>query len=169
MAMWKRLSFLVTRSQPPLLSSPTAWLSNFYQVISLPVCPISYERENKHVKGCERSYITKKIHTSMINSPRVQFSSSSTVFYIKQCCWMCNENLTPTHAFCGKCNSLQPLSPGHTHFEVMGIERNFNIDTRALVNTFRRLQAQFHPDRYSTKSEVIMIITSVQFMWSIVL
>ncbi|KAK4299647.1 hypothetical protein Pmani_028106 [Petrolisthes manimaculis] len=84
----------------------------------------------------------------MLKLPRVKFCS----LVLKQC-WNCDENLSLTSAFCNKCNKLQPLNPDYTHFEVLGIERNFSIDTVALVKTYRNLQGRFHPDRYSTKSE----------------
>lgn len=158
LAMWKSIpAVLVTRCKYPLLLNRKTWLSNSSRLISLALCPSSFNRENKRVIECERPYIAKVHSFNIIKSPCVKFSSS--VLNDKQCCWNCHESLSPTHAFCGHCNSLQPLNPDHTHFQVLGIERNFNIDTRALVKIFRKLQAQFHPDRYSTKSEVCTVLT----------
>ncbi|XP_063889098.1 iron-sulfur cluster co-chaperone protein HscB-like isoform X2 [Scylla paramamosain] len=55
--------------------------------------------------------------------------------------------------FCSSCKSLQPLDSHRDHFSILGIKMNFNIDTQALMRRFKKLQAQYHPDRYSTKPE----------------
>ena len=39
------------------------------------------------------------------------------------------------------------------HFELFGLAEGFELDTRQLAETYRRLQTQFHPDRFATAPE----------------
>ncbi|XP_045114931.1 iron-sulfur cluster co-chaperone protein HscB-like [Portunus trituberculatus] len=68
-------------------------------------------------------------------------------------CWKCQGDVPADTEFCSSCKSLQPLDSHRNHFSILGIKMNFNIDTQALMRKFKRLQTQYHPDRYSTKSE----------------
>ncbi|XP_045595685.1 co-chaperone protein HscB homolog isoform X1 [Procambarus clarkii] len=68
-------------------------------------------------------------------------------------CWNCETELPPSSPFCETCNTLQPLDKKLDYFKLMGIERVYNIDTQVLAKTFRKLQVQFHPDKFSLKAE----------------
>ncbi|KAG0729906.1 Iron-sulfur cluster co-chaperone protein HscB, mitochondrial [Chionoecetes opilio] len=68
-------------------------------------------------------------------------------------CWKCQNEVPDDTEFCLSCKSLQPLDHHRNHFSILRIQRSFHLDTKALTKRFRRLQAQFHPDRYSVKSE----------------
>lgn len=39
------------------------------------------------------------------------------------------------------------------HFELFGLPQGFPLDAAALADTYRRLQAQFHPDRFAAAPE----------------
>ncbi|KAK8734305.1 hypothetical protein OTU49_006114 [Cherax quadricarinatus] len=68
-------------------------------------------------------------------------------------CWKCETHLPRRTFFCDKCNTLQPVDYKLDHFEVMGIERTFDIDADLLAKNFKKLQIQFHPDKFSLKSQ----------------
>ncbi|MGL5302763.1 MAG: co-chaperone HscB [Aeromonas sp.] len=39
------------------------------------------------------------------------------------------------------------------HFELFGLVEGFELDTHQLADTYRRLQTQFHPDRFASASK----------------
>lgn len=69
-------------------------------------------------------------------------------------CWKCNSEVPLSTHFCEKCSSLQPLHERLNAFEILGIEKVFNVDVGALKKAFRKLQTLFHPDKFSLKVEV---------------
>ncbi|XP_050694051.1 iron-sulfur cluster co-chaperone protein HscB-like isoform X3 [Eriocheir sinensis] len=68
-------------------------------------------------------------------------------------CWSCQSVIPTDTEFCLSCKSLQPLNKQRDYFTVLGIQKNFSIDTKALAKRFRMLQAQYHPDRYTLNPE----------------
>ncbi|XP_042866683.1 iron-sulfur cluster co-chaperone protein HscB-like [Penaeus japonicus] len=81
-------------------------------------------------------------------------SAPSLSTSIRLICWNCLKDLTSSYAsHCGACKALQPADSKRNHFEVMGVEKRFGLDTKQLTRTFRLLQAQVHPDKFSLKSE----------------
>lgn len=69
-------------------------------------------------------------------------------------CWNC-DNEVPLHTqLCGKCNSLQPFDHKINNFEILGVQKMFNVDAKILKKTFKKLQIRFHPDKFSNKSQV---------------
>lgn len=68
-------------------------------------------------------------------------------------CWNCQEEFTSYSSVCSSCKSLQPSNQKLNYFDVMKVEKRFGMETKQLSKTFRLLQAQFHPDRFTLKSE----------------
>ena len=126
------------------------------------------------------------IHNSYFSFINLQQSTIKTNLFlsrsaiIKQCratlsagtgsrlCWKCQGDVPADTEFCSSCKSLQPLDSHRNHFSILGIKMNFNIDTQALMRTFKRLQGQYHPDRYSTKSEVCFVTSDINIFRIIV-
>ena len=54
---------------------------------------------------------------------------------------------------CGQCRTLFQPTPGADFFELLGVERGFEIDGGSLSDSFHRLARLIHPDRYSSADE----------------
>lgn len=64
-------------------------------------------------------------------------------------CWSCNQ--AAQGLFCGACGVVQP--PGTLdHFQRLGLERGFAVETAELDRRYFALQRQLHPDRFVKKS-----------------
>ena len=73
-------------------------------------------------------------------------------------CWKCGSVVAQTHVlFCGECRVVQKPAPGADYFEILGVEADFDLDVKQLTNKFRLLQMQLHPDRFSTRTEVVLL------------
>ncbi|XP_031635220.1 uncharacterized protein LOC116348374 [Contarinia nasturtii] len=70
-------------------------------------------------------------------------------------CWRCgNENAAVGIQFkCTKCQSLLELPGDVDHFQLLRVDKRFDIDVKALTNQFRQLQSVLHPDKFSNSSE----------------
>ncbi|XP_059487698.1 iron-sulfur cluster co-chaperone protein HscB isoform X2 [Neocloeon triangulifer] len=68
-------------------------------------------------------------------------------------CWQCGADKPLDNFFCKKCSALQ--EPDHTssYFDVLGVEKKFDLKTAELTKKFRSLQSLVHPDKYGRKSE----------------
>lgn len=75
-------------------------------------------------------------------------------------CWKCGINVDLNKVlFCDYCEVVQKPKVDADYFEILGMEKNFHIDTKKLTRNFRLLQMQLHPDRFSQKSEVLLLIS----------
>ena len=87
--------------------------------------------------------LASKVVNNLYPTSNVRFQrSSQTTDYV---CWNCNHIHSTYAHICEKCNFLQELQEGLTHFEVMGVPKGFVVDTVLLTKKFRELQSRFHP------------------------
>src|SRR2546423_4746762 len=66
-------------------------------------------------------------------------------------CWSCGAARAPTDALCPACGKVQPPPPPQgvlDKFAVVGLPRAYELDERALEETFRALSRKLHPDRF---------------------
>lgn len=71
-------------------------------------------------------------------------------------CWKCGVDVDLNKVlFCKHCEVVQKPKDKADYFEILGMERKFEIDTKTLTKNFRLLQMQLHPDRFSQKPDVI--------------
>jgi molecular chaperone HscB len=63
-------------------------------------------------------------------------------------CWACSVAHNDSTLFCPHCSKIQP-PPGGDYFQVLGLERAFQIDLPALEQEFHRLSRKVHPDRFA--------------------
>src|SRR5437899_2895742 len=66
-------------------------------------------------------------------------------------CWSCGVSRAPTDALCPACGKVQPPTPPQgvlDKFAVLGLPRAYELDERALEETFRALSRKLHPDRF---------------------
>lgn len=68
-------------------------------------------------------------------------------------CWSCGAERGDA-LFCTTCNVLQPESKKEDWFSVLGFEKKFTIDDKALAKAFRTRSVKVHPDRFAQKSAV---------------
>jgi molecular chaperone HscB len=68
-------------------------------------------------------------------------------------CWSCGAEPV-SGRFCGQCEKIQPLHPGWTAFDVLGVPRAMRQDRPELDRAFRETSRQVHPDRFRTKSAI---------------
>lgn len=68
-------------------------------------------------------------------------------------CWSCGAEPV-SGRFCAACDKIQPLDPGWTHFEVLGVPRTMKQDRAQLDRAFRETSRLVHPDRFRAKSAV---------------
>src|SRR3989440_6338209 len=70
---------------------------------------------------------------------------------IHSICWSCGDSRAPTDALCPACGTVQPPPPPQgvlDKFAVLGLPRGYELDERALEETFRALSRKLHPDRF---------------------
>ncbi len=66
-------------------------------------------------------------------------------------CWHCQSD-PGIGAFCAACGKVQPLDPGATAFEVLGLASSPFVETMSLERRFHDLSRQVHPDRFAKAS-----------------
>ncbi len=67
-------------------------------------------------------------------------------------CWSCGAARAPTDALCPACGKVQPPPPPQgvlDKFAVLGLLRSYELDERALEESFRALSRKLHPDRFA--------------------
>ncbi|ORX86427.1 Co-chaperone Hsc20 [Anaeromyces robustus] len=70
-------------------------------------------------------------------------------------CWKCKAENKIEAVFCenDKCKVIQILDPEVDYFNILGVEKSFDINLKDLKIKFLKLQQLVHPDNFSTKSD----------------
>ncbi|XP_022095837.1 iron-sulfur cluster co-chaperone protein HscB, mitochondrial-like [Acanthaster planci] len=94
-----------------------------------------------HVSRCSMSSVARRNYCS-----------------VSRTCWNCHALTTVAHKsevqfFCDSCHAIQPVNPDSNFFQIMLCDQTFDIDTEQLTQTFRNLQRQLHPDKFSIMSK----------------
>jgi len=76
-----------------------------------------------------------------------KYSSSTSVP-----CWNCSHTSENLQDFCNECKVIQLVKEESSYFDILRIEKSFNIDRKHLTKDFRKLQSIYHPDKYTLKS-----------------
>ncbi|MFN0062366.1 MAG: Fe-S protein assembly co-chaperone HscB [Myxococcaceae bacterium] len=63
-------------------------------------------------------------------------------------CWNCQTPLDPS-PLCSACGKVQPLQPGTTHFEALGVARRVQLAASELEKAYRERSLKVHPDRFA--------------------
>lgn len=61
-------------------------------------------------------------------------------------CWNCEAEVAGADV-CPVCGKVQPLVPGTTLFDVLGLPRGVDVDKGALERAYRERSLRLHPDR----------------------
>ncbi|XP_014230543.1 iron-sulfur cluster co-chaperone protein HscB, mitochondrial [Trichogramma pretiosum] len=67
-------------------------------------------------------------------------------------CWQCDFP-HKSELFCSKCKALQKLPQEMNYFDIIGVEKSFDIDVNTVKQKYKKLQGLLHPDKYGQKSE----------------
>ncbi len=70
----------------------------------------------------------------------------------QEACWSCGAARAPAGALCPACGKVQPPPPPRgvlDKFAVLGLGRAYELDERALEESFRALSRKLHPDRFA--------------------
>jgi molecular chaperone HscB len=67
-------------------------------------------------------------------------------------CWSCSVAHNDSTLFCPHCSKIQP-PPESDYFQVLGLQRGFQVDLDALEREFHRLSRKVHPDRFARADE----------------
>lgn len=68
-------------------------------------------------------------------------------------CWTCREAVQGP--VCVSCGALQPPPPEPDPFVVLGLERRFHVDKKAVEERFRAVSRQVHPDKWAGKKALL--------------
>jgi len=61
-------------------------------------------------------------------------------------CWSCESEVAGAEV-CPSCGKVQPVAPGTTLFDVVGLPRGVDVDKGALERAYRERSLRLHPDR----------------------
>jgi molecular chaperone HscB len=64
-------------------------------------------------------------------------------------CWSCSAEVADGDVACPACRKLQPVGRREDAFSLLGLEREFAIDTADLERRFRERSRRLHPDRFA--------------------
>ena len=67
-------------------------------------------------------------------------------------CWNCGAEVKRDAFFCLNCNKIQePMNLNE--FELLGVDKKFDLDDEILENNYLKLQQVLHPDKFSVLSD----------------
>jgi molecular chaperone HscB len=61
-------------------------------------------------------------------------------------CWNCQSEMAAAEV-CPSCGKVQPVAPGTTLFDVLGLPRGVDVDRAELERAYRERSLRLHPDR----------------------
>ncbi|KAG9134666.1 hypothetical protein Leryth_000991 [Lithospermum erythrorhizon] len=68
----------------------------------------------------------------------------------KSKCWKCNG---AAFLFCEACRSVQPIDQSVDYFQILGLEKKYDIEEGSLEGKYKDWQKKLHPDLVHTKSQ----------------
>jgi hypothetical protein len=73
-------------------------------------------------------------------------------------CWNCGrKNGFDEERFFCRCGIIQEVPDDITYFDVLGVEKVFDLELTELKKNFMQYQMKLHPDKYSQKSKVCFL------------
>ncbi|XP_003427292.1 iron-sulfur cluster co-chaperone protein HscB [Nasonia vitripennis] len=67
-------------------------------------------------------------------------------------CWQCDFP-HKSELFCTKCKALQKLPKDIDYFDIIGVEKTFDVVVEDIQKKYRQLQTLLHPDKFGQKSD----------------
>ncbi|KAJ8679275.1 hypothetical protein QAD02_015062 [Eretmocerus hayati] len=84
--------------------------------------------------------------------PNLPFTKLVQFHDFPQKCWQC-EYPHKSKLFCSKCKALQKLPENLNYFDLIGVEKDFNVSIEDVQKKYRQLQSLLHPDKFGQKSD----------------
>ncbi|KAL2503151.1 iron-sulfur cluster co-chaperone protein HscB [Forsythia ovata] len=71
-------------------------------------------------------------------------------------CWNCDATADGATPFlvCQSCRSVQPVNHSIDYFQILGVERKYNIEVEKLEGKYKNWQKKLHPDLVHSKSQL---------------
>jgi hypothetical protein len=89
----------------------------------------------------------------------MKISSTQITFNRMINCWLCKKefNEYESKQVSCKCEKkiIQPVNKNVNYFELFDLPIKYHIDQNELTKSFRDMMKYLHPDKFTTKSEVI--------------
>lgn len=65
----------------------------------------------------------------------------------------CSECFSPggLDVFCNECGEIRRPAPNLNYFQLLGVEKKFDVEEDALSKKYKELQKLLHPDKFSRK------------------
>ena len=77
-------------------------------------------------------------------------------------CWKCSQKLDRDKInFTCPCGVVQPINENKNYYELFGLRKSYDIELSNLTKLFRQLQMQLHPDKFSQKSSVSVVLLNI--------
>lgn len=122
----------------------------------------SNSKQIEHM-GMKYNFNTVNIRRPLV--PQVYQSNSvfqrvammGTTLHKNTICWNCGKNIKSSTLFCEFCSSLQPVNMTQDFFQILGVNRSYNlksVELKDLRQKFRNLQTLLHPDKFTSNSKV---------------
>lgn len=147
-------------SSSSYISSDQKPISHFFSSISY-FCRVAIEEEERFpftfskFSSCGVFLQAQKINSGFSCQKSNLFCSSSS-FTGKLQCWNCNSgpstNKTP-FLVCESCRSVQPVDHSIDYFQILGLEKKYDIEGESLDGKYKDWQKKLHPDLVHTKSQ----------------
>lgn len=87
-----------------------------------------------------------KVNPVYQTSHRYIYNNDQTVY-----CTKCEAKLSAA-ILCDKCGAISDIDTNQNYFQLLQIDPKYNIDPKAMTQSFRRLQSVVHPDKFGNKS-----------------
>ncbi|KAL3536006.1 hypothetical protein ACH5RR_004467 [Cinchona calisaya] len=163
--MWKKklnsltpLSSNLRRSKAPI-PPPYTTATEFTSKQILSSSPKFKTQENYsfsfNSSSSKRLFKTPRLHLGLPNLNSNLFCSVSSSPAAISHCWNCNAVASGTAPFlaCQSCRSVQPLDPSIDYFQILGVEKKYDIKVETLEGKYKDWQKKLHPDLVHTKSK----------------
>lgn len=85
-------------------------------------------------------------------------------------CWKCGISVDLNKVlFCKSCEVVQKPDQNADYFQILLQKRTFEIDSANLTRKFRLLQMQLHPDKFSQRTEVTLLLSIFKILLHLVM
>ncbi|KAJ3441894.1 iron-sulfur cluster co-chaperone protein hscb [Anaeramoeba flamelloides] len=136
----------LTNLQPTLLRAIDP---NKARDLKTTIQPPSSLQLNKYFMNCiKKDHCSLKNKNKGVNEACCVHCEKKNECKKQECCWHCDQELESNCLFCSGCKKLQPPNEKSDYFELLGVEKRFDLDINKLNDSFKNLQKQVHPDKF---------------------
>ncbi|XP_071908548.1 iron-sulfur cluster co-chaperone protein HscB homolog [Coffea arabica] len=144
----------------PFSSEITSKRSSLSQFSSLLLSPPQFQIEGNycysfHSPPSSRVFQTPRLHSGLHGLNSGFFCSIASSPAANSKCWNCNAVASSAVPFlvCHGCRSVQPPDPSIDYFQILGVEKKYDVKVENLEGKYKDWQKKLHPDLVHTKSK----------------